>query len=63
RPALNEVSERALRVTDVVSALACIGISVKLIESRHPNLKITTPADLAVAEALLNGASTPRSMA
>jgi 2-C-methyl-D-erythritol 4-phosphate cytidylyltransferase len=30
-----------------------IGARVKFIDSRHPNLKITTPADLALAEALL----------
>jgi len=27
---------------------------VKFVESHHPNLKITTPADLALAEALLS---------
>jgi 2-C-methyl-D-erythritol 4-phosphate cytidylyltransferase len=29
------------------------GVKVKFIESMHPNLKITTPADLALAEALM----------
>jgi 2-C-methyl-D-erythritol 4-phosphate cytidylyltransferase len=30
-----------------------VGLKIKFIESRHPNLKITSPADLALAEALL----------
>jgi 2-C-methyl-D-erythritol 4-phosphate cytidylyltransferase len=32
---------------------------VKFIESRHPNLKITTAADLALAAALLEQDPTP----
>jgi 2-C-methyl-D-erythritol 4-phosphate cytidylyltransferase len=39
--------------TDEVSALEFIGLRVRLVESKYPNLKITTPADLALAEALL----------
>lgn len=39
--------------TDEVSALEAAGGRVKFLESRLPNLKITTPADLALAEALL----------
>jgi 2-C-methyl-D-erythritol 4-phosphate cytidylyltransferase len=54
RQACSAVRERGLHVTDEVSAVESIGIPVKFIESRHPNLKITTPADLALAEALLN---------
>jgi 2-C-methyl-D-erythritol 4-phosphate cytidylyltransferase len=42
-----------LMVTDEVSAVQAFGGRVKLIASQHPNLKITTPADLALAEALL----------
>jgi 2-C-methyl-D-erythritol 4-phosphate cytidylyltransferase len=53
REAYQTVSERGLAVTDEVSALESIGVRVKFVESRHPNLKITTPADLALAEALL----------
>jgi 2-C-methyl-D-erythritol 4-phosphate cytidylyltransferase len=40
-------------VTDEVSAMEAIRIPVKLIESTSPNLKITTPTDLALAAALL----------
>jgi 2-C-methyl-D-erythritol 4-phosphate cytidylyltransferase len=52
REAYQSVSSRGLAVTDEVSALESIGVRVKFVESRHPNLKITTPADLALAEAL-----------
>jgi 2-C-methyl-D-erythritol 4-phosphate cytidylyltransferase len=53
RQAYQTVASQGLAVTDEVSALEAIGARVKLVESRHPNLKITTPADLALAEALL----------
>jgi 2-C-methyl-D-erythritol 4-phosphate cytidylyltransferase len=48
-----DVAARRLTVTDEVSALEAMGVAVKLVESTRPNLKITTPADLALAEALL----------
>lgn len=48
-----EVSSRNLSVTDEVSVMEAVGVRVKLVESKHPNLKITTPADLALAEAIL----------
>lgn len=53
REAYRMVKERNLIVTDEVSALQHIGLNTKLIESLNPNLKITTPADLTLAEALL----------
>lgn len=53
RQACAAVAEQRLAVTDEVSALEAIGLRVKLVESRSPNLKITTPADLALAEAIL----------
>jgi 2-C-methyl-D-erythritol 4-phosphate cytidylyltransferase len=53
RRAYAAVVAQELPVTDEVSALEAIGEKVKFIESTHPNLKITTPADLALAEALL----------
>jgi 2-C-methyl-D-erythritol 4-phosphate cytidylyltransferase len=53
RDACAAVKSSALTVTDEVSAVQIIGARVKFIESRQPNLKITTPADLALAEALL----------
>jgi 2-C-methyl-D-erythritol 4-phosphate cytidylyltransferase len=42
-----------MTVTDEVSVMEAVGVRVKLVESKHPNLKITTPADLALAEAIL----------
>lgn len=55
RVACAAVAARGLRVTDEVSAVQQIGGRVKFVESRWPNLKITTPADLALAEALWEG--------
>lgn len=48
-----EVTSRGLAVTDEVSVMEAVGVRVKLVESTRPNLKITTPADLALAEAIL----------
>jgi 2-C-methyl-D-erythritol 4-phosphate cytidylyltransferase len=54
REACAVVAARGLLATDEVSAVQTIGVRVKFVESLHPNLKITTPADLALAGALLN---------
>jgi 2-C-methyl-D-erythritol 4-phosphate cytidylyltransferase len=48
-----EVAARKLTVTDEVSAVDALGVRVKFVESTGPNLKITTPADLLLAEAIL----------
>jgi len=53
RDAYSKIDADHLTVTDEVSVLEALGVNVKFIESHHPNLKITTPADLALAEALL----------
>jgi 2-C-methyl-D-erythritol 4-phosphate cytidylyltransferase len=53
REAYQNVAARGLAVTDEVSAVRQSGVKVKFIESTHPNLKITTPADLALAAALM----------
>ena len=53
REAYAKVSRDKITVTDEVSALEAIGVPVKFVESTHPNLKITTSADLSLAEALL----------
>lgn len=53
RDAYASVAANELLVTDEVSAVQAIGAKVKFIESRQANLKITTQADLALAEALL----------
>jgi 2-C-methyl-D-erythritol 4-phosphate cytidylyltransferase len=57
RDACAAVAARGLAVTDEVSAVQALGARVKFIESRQPNLKITTPADLALAAALLTNPS------
>ncbi len=53
RDAYTRVIADGLIVTDESSAFESIGVRVKLVESNHPNLKITTPADLPLAAALL----------
>lgn len=55
REAYKTVIERGDLVTDEVSALEAIGHPVRLVENHEPNLKITVPADLVVAEAVLRG--------
>ena len=54
RQAYAMVASRALVVTDEVSAVHACGMRVKFVAAHHPNLKITTPADLALAAALLD---------
>lgn len=53
RDAYTNVTLHRLEVTDEVSAMQAAGLRVKFVESTSPNLKITTPADLQLAEALL----------
>ena len=55
RRAYGEVISRNLPVTDDVSAAEAIGQPTKLVEDPYPNPKITVPADLSTAEALLKG--------
>lgn len=57
REAYRNVLAQGHAVTDEVSAVQQTGVEVKFIESMYANLKITTPADLALAEALM--AQTP----
>jgi 2-C-methyl-D-erythritol 4-phosphate cytidylyltransferase len=51
--ALDSLHTAGRLVTDEVSAVATLGIRARLIEASHPNPKITTPADLPLAHALL----------
>ena len=53
RRALRAVREKNVVVTDDTAACEDIGQRVVLVESHAPNPKITVPADLAVAEAVL----------
>jgi 2-C-methyl-D-erythritol 4-phosphate cytidylyltransferase len=47
---------RLHEATDCASLVEAAGGRVRIVPSGAPNLKVTTPADLAVAEALLAGA-------
>jgi len=55
RTAYAAVLKRGEVVTDEVSALMGSGPEVMLVENAEPNLKITVPGDLVVAEAILRG--------
>ena len=50
---LNESIQKGIVVTDESSAMEQAGYQPKLVEGHADNIKITTPEDLAVAEALL----------
>jgi 2-C-methyl-D-erythritol 4-phosphate cytidylyltransferase len=53
REAYTNVFLKQMVVTDEAAAVESLGHKVHLVETPFLNLKITTPADLAVAEALL----------
>jgi 2-C-methyl-D-erythritol 4-phosphate cytidylyltransferase len=53
REAYARVFEKKLIVTDEAAAVELLGEKVHLVETPFLNLKITTPSDLAMAEALL----------
>lgn len=53
RAALHKAVEENLTVTDDCSAVELLGMKVSLIQGSDENIKITTPADLILAEALL----------
>ena len=54
RRAYAEVTARGEAVTDEVSAIEALGNAVRLVENAAPNGKITVPADLEVARAVLS---------
>ena len=53
RGALQNALEKQLPVTDDCSAVEAIGMTVQLTEGSEENIKLTTPLDLALAEAIL----------
>lgn len=53
RTALTKALEEGAEITDDCSAVERLGIGVALTQGDYCNLKITTPEDLAMAEALL----------
>ncbi|MGB6219977.1 2-C-methyl-D-erythritol 4-phosphate cytidylyltransferase [Haloferula sp.] len=48
------LDEKGVLATDEVSVVESMGITTKLIHSKGPNLKITHPSDIQLAEALLS---------
>lgn len=52
--ALDAAAQAGVIVTDEASAMERMGAKPQLVEGREDNLKVTTPADLALAEYLLN---------
>ncbi|MBP7512274.1 MAG: 2-C-methyl-D-erythritol 4-phosphate cytidylyltransferase [Bacteroidia bacterium] len=59
---INEAYERASNddnFTDDASVLEAYGSSINMVEGDYKNLKITTPEDLIIAEALLNSYRIP----
>lgn len=53
RAALQSAIDKELPITDDCSAVELMGKTVYLIEGEEENIKITTPVDLIIAEALL----------
>ena len=51
--ALHKAQQEQWDITDDCSAVEMLGMSVHLVAGSEDNIKITTPADLTVAEALL----------
>jgi 2-C-methyl-D-erythritol 4-phosphate cytidylyltransferase len=53
RRAIAVAREQGLKLTDDTAACELIGQSVRLVESKQPNPKVTVPADLPFIESLL----------
>lgn len=53
KAALTRVTEEKLEITDDASAVELLGMSVSIAEGEESNIKITTQADLILAEAIL----------
>lgn len=59
RGALQKALQEELPITDDCSAVEALGMSVYLSKGSEENLKITTPVDILLAEAILKGRDTP----
>lgn len=55
RGALQKALDDGAAVTDDCAAVERIGMTVALTEGSYENIKITTPTDLLIAEAILSG--------
>ena len=56
RAALDVGDEQLLAATDDASLLEGLGVPVQILPWSKPNIKVTTPADLRIAELLLTSA-------
>ena len=56
--ALTEAMKRGLPITDDCSAMELMGIKTHTVEGDEDNLKLTTPRDLVLAEAILKNRGT-----
>ncbi len=52
--AINNAIENKLEVTDDCSMVEALGEKVRLISGEYSNIKLTTPVDITIAEALLS---------
>jgi 2-C-methyl-D-erythritol 4-phosphate cytidylyltransferase len=57
REALAKAESDGVQGTDDAALVERLGVTVRVVEGPPTNLKITTAADLAMAEALLAGAA------
>lgn len=53
RRAIDNAVENGLSVTDDCAMVEAIGIPVRVVKGEYTNIKLTTPTDIAVAEAFL----------
>jgi len=53
KAALKKAEKDSAVITDDCSAVENMGMSVKIVEGDEHNIKITTPVDLKIAQALL----------
>lgn len=53
RGALQNAKDKALAVTDDCSAVEALGMTVQLTDGSEENIKLTTPLDMELAEAIL----------
>ena len=53
KAALSDAVEKGLELTDDCAAVERLGMKVRIVEGDSLNRKITVPADLTVAEALM----------
>ena len=56
KAALTNANNKSIDITDDCKAVELLGASVHMTEGTQSNIKITTPEDLVIAEAVLQGA-------